>query len=142
MKASVNYNLEGDEEPGVFGRAQNLKFTISSNRHALLNLGSNCQASKHNYLRCFCHIGTPEAPQEVNISHLGFHHVSYTSIWSRNLTQSGTMQAISEAYQKRLSETCNVKQKPASKTQGPQNYEGQGQERTHVCISTSHCDQA
>ena len=29
MKANVNYNLEGDEEPGVFGKAQNPKFTIS-----------------------------------------------------------------------------------------------------------------
>ena len=28
VKANVNYNLEGDEEPGVFGRAQNLRFTL------------------------------------------------------------------------------------------------------------------
>ena len=28
MKAKVNYNLEGDEEPGVLGRAQNLYFTL------------------------------------------------------------------------------------------------------------------
>ena len=28
MKANVNHKLEGDEEPGVFGRAQSLRFTL------------------------------------------------------------------------------------------------------------------
>ena len=35
---------------------------------------------KHYYLLRFCHIGTPGAPQEVNIGHLGSHLVSHTSI--------------------------------------------------------------
>ena len=38
--------------------------------------GSNCHASKHTYLLSFCNIGTPEAPQEVNIGHPWSHHVS------------------------------------------------------------------
>ena len=44
MKANVNYNLKGDEEPGVQGRAQNTQFTISWARP--LNFGgslSQCQ---------------------------------------------------------------------------------------------------
>ena len=59
--------------------------------------GPSCHAAKHNYLLGFCLIGTPEAPQELNIGHLWSHHVSYMLIWTQNWTQSGTMSAISEA---------------------------------------------
>ena len=78
MKANVNYNLKGDEEPRVYGRAQNL--TLPPSGHGPKFLGSNCHASKHYYLVGFCHIGTPEAPQEVDTGHLWSHNVSYTSI--------------------------------------------------------------
>ena len=30
-------------------------------------LGSTCHASKHSYLLGFCHIGTPDATQEVDL---------------------------------------------------------------------------
>ena len=53
--------------------------------------GSSCHASKHIYLLCCCHVGTPEAPQEINIGHLWSYHVSYTSIWCPNWGQSGTI---------------------------------------------------
>ena len=72
-------------------------YTLPPAGHGRLNLRSNRHASKHNYLLGFCHIGTPEEPQEVDIGHLWSHHVSYTSIWSPNWTQSGTILAIPEA---------------------------------------------
>ena len=61
----------------------NVKFTISwkcnvSNLNIAINLG-------------FCDIGTPEAPQEVNIGDAGSNHGSYTSTWNQNWNQSGTM---------------------------------------------------
>ena len=74
MKANVNYNLEGDEEPGVFGRAKKVRFTISWGGRKFP--GSNCHASKHPYLISFCHTGTPEAPQEINNGRLQSHHAS------------------------------------------------------------------
>ena len=95
MKATVNYDLKGDEEPGVQGRAQNLYFTPCWAWAQILGLQLPC--FKHSYLRRFRNIGTPEEPQEVDIGHLWSHHVSYTSIWNLNWAQSGTILAISEA---------------------------------------------
>ena len=63
--------------------------------------GSTSYASKHyiiiNCLLGFCHIGTPEAPQEVNIGYLWLHHVSYTSVWNQNATQSDITEETSGA---------------------------------------------
>ena len=80
MKANVNYNLEGDEEPGVFGTgtamAQNVKFTFRWARSQIF--GSNCHPSKRESLlqvRVY-HIDTPEAPQEINSGNLQLHHAS------------------------------------------------------------------
>ena len=53
---------------------------LRSSGHGRLNLGSTCHAPKHRYLVGFCHIGTPEAPQEFDTGHLWSHHVSYNSI--------------------------------------------------------------
>ena len=59
--------------------------------------GSNCHASKHGYFIRFCYIGTPEAPQGVNIGHLWSHQVSYIPIRTQNWTQLVTMEALCEA---------------------------------------------
>ena len=69
MKATVNYNLEGDEEPGGFGRAQNLNLPPSG--HGRLLLDSTRHAPKLQYLLGFSYIGTPGTRQEVTIDHLG-----------------------------------------------------------------------
>ena len=50
MKANVNYNLEGDEEPGVFGRAQNLRFTPSAGR--VLNLKASLARCQNISIYC------------------------------------------------------------------------------------------
>ena len=57
---------------------------LPSPRHGPKVWGPNCHAARHTYLLGFCHIGTPEELQEVNIEHLGSNHVSYTSIWSQS----------------------------------------------------------
>ena len=54
-------------------------YTLPSSGHGPKFLGSNYHASKHCYLLGFCFIGTPEAPQEVDIGHLWSYYVSYTS---------------------------------------------------------------
>ena len=82
MKANVNYTLQGDED--LVYRAGPKTPDLPSPGHGPEFWACNCHAAKHSYLLRFCYIGTPEAPQKVNIGHLWFHHVSYTSIWSQN----------------------------------------------------------
>ena len=88
MKANVNYNLRGDEEPGVQGRAQNTRFPPFWPWAQIL--ASNCHASKHCYLLGFCYIGTPEAPQEVNIGLFGATMSATPQFGEQKSTQSGT----------------------------------------------------
>ena len=72
-------------------RVEPKTYTLPPSGHGPKFWGSNCHASKHCYLLGFCHIVTPQAPQEVNIGHLWSQHVSYTSILNQTWIQSGTM---------------------------------------------------
>ena len=80
MKAKVNYNLEGDEEPDVLGRAQNPKSTFFWEGCQIPGLQLPCFKTSVFTTAGFCHIGAPDALQEVNIGHLRSHHVNYTTI--------------------------------------------------------------
>ena len=52
--------------------------------------GSTCHASKHSYLVGFCYIGTPEAPQEVDIGHVWPTMSATAQFGLQNGAQSGT----------------------------------------------------
>ena len=93
--------------------------------------GSNCHASKHCYLLGFCYIGTPEALQEVNIGHLWFHHVSYTSMWSQNWTNlAPSKQYLKPDDARKGYNEPTMPTRHSSKSQGPRNHEGQDQENS------------
>ena len=87
----------------------------------------------------FCHnvIGTQKHPRRSILVIFWCHHVSYTSIWCPNWSQSGTitLSATSEARwrQKGLARAYNVN-KNQFKSQDSQTYEGQGQEDTHDIV--------
>ena len=89
MEANVNSHLQGDEEPGVLGRAPNPRFTLFWAGCQILGL--ELHPPEHCCLQGFNHIGTPEAPQKVNIANFWSHRVIYTSVWSKNWSPSGTM---------------------------------------------------
>ena len=86
-------NLEGEGEPGVSGRAQNVRFPPFWADP--LNHAAPLPCAKRCHLFDISFSGTPEAPEEINdidnIGHLWSHHVSYTSTWSQNWSQSGTI---------------------------------------------------
>ena len=63
---------------------------LPSPGHGHLFLCSNGHTSKHIYVLGFGHTGNPDAFKDVNVGHPWFHHVSRSSIWSRNWTQSGS----------------------------------------------------
>ena len=132
MKANVNYNLEGDEEAGVFGKAQNLRLTTSVGH--FLNLRASLARCQNMSIYNVSGTLALEACPEVSIGHLRvlscqlhlnlestlnsiWHHVS--DIWSLVTPEKATTR-------------LQCQQKPVFKSQGPQIHEGQGQEGTNV----------
>ena len=110
--------------------------------HGPKSSGSTCHASEHNYLLSFCHIGTPEAPQEVDIGHLWSNHVNTSQFGVHigpNLAPYKQYLKPDEARKGYHEPTMSTNS--PSKPQGSQNYEGQGQEDTHV-FSKSYCNRA
>ena len=132
MKATVNYNLEGDEEPGVSGRAQNVKFTISWACSQIPGLQLPCfktivftRFSPHWHPRSTSRSQSwpplvPPCLLDLNLEsnlHPIWYHVS---LIRRLMTQEKATTNLQ----------CQTK-KP-SMSQGSQNHEPQSQADTHV----------
>ena len=94
---------------------------------------------KHYYLLRFCHIGTPEAPQDVNMGHLGATMSATSQFGAKTGPNLAPCKQFLKAHDARKGNHApTMSTKHPSKSQGPKNYEGQGQEDTHVSVSYTH----
>ena len=85
------------------------------------------------YLPRFCHIGTPESPQEVNIGHRWFQNVSQDDFGVRigpNLVPCRPHQKPDGPKKATMNLQCQ--KTTFFMSQCPHNHEGQGQVGTHV----------
>ena len=117
-------------------------YTFPCSGHGPKHLGSYCHASKLGYLFGFCHIDTQKHPRRSILAIFGPTMSATPQCGVKiepNLAPSKQFLKPDDARKGYREPTMSTK--PPPKSQVPQNYEGQGQEGTHV-LSKSCCERA